>query len=132
MNFILKRDDFCKDGVFGALYDEENKICFHTLEHSYGSDFQPKVPVGVYKCVRRFSPRFKQDVFMLTDVPGCDFIEIHTGNFLEDSHGCILLGLHKSLNKDGVKILLMSKDAFQYFMKMQDGLNEFLLTVQVA
>lgn len=61
---------------------------------------------------------------MLTDVPGHEFIEIHPANLESQLDGCIATGD----SEDG-KELLKSRDAFERFMKLQEGVNSFTLIV---
>jgi hypothetical protein len=48
---------------------------------------------GRYAIVWTYSPSFKKDVLMLTDVPNFERIYIHAGNRSADTEGCILCGL---------------------------------------
>lgn len=50
------------------------------------------IPEGKYKCVAYISPKSKKDVWLLLNVPGRKEIEIHIGNFIINSIGCILVG----------------------------------------
>ena len=127
MNFTLIRSSKGVFGIFGQMKGEGTPLVFSTLEHAFkqsDGSYSPVVPEGTYACVRRSSPKFGFDVFMLKEVPGHNFVEIHVGNFNKDSDGCILLGL-KSTNIS----ISDSRDAFSKFMALQSGVNEFTLTV---
>lgn len=122
MNFTLHTVKKDETGVYGILDDEKGvEFCF-TLEHNF--DTGPVIPAGTWKCTRRLSPHFGYDVFMLTGIPGHDFVEIHKGNTQADSKGCILLG--RMFDDHGIT---QSKSAFDKFMKAQEGVSEFSLTV---
>lgn len=130
---ILRRTEFLSTGIYGTWSTDKGALLYVTLEHSYpiipdstssSTSFAPKVPCGTYDCIRRLSPRFGYDVFILKDVPGCDFIEIHKGNVEADSEGCILLGTFRSGNS-----ILQSKEAFDNFMQLMTGIDSFSLTV---
>jgi hypothetical protein len=51
------------------------------------------VPAGTYPIMKMYSPRFQKTVYMIADIPGRDAVEIHIGNTIKDSHGCILIGI---------------------------------------
>ena len=135
MNCTLKRLQYRADGVFGDLRADDGSLIAQTLEHAYpclppdDKLFSPKIPKGEYTCRRRLSPHFKRDVFEVLCVPECTYIEIHWGNFDNDSEGCILLGLHLGKATDGAQMLTYSRQAFDRFMALQAGVNEFTLTV---
>lgn len=123
----LVRYDYTEAGIFGVMLDDGFKC--ETLEHAYadGPNFVAKVPIGTYKCIRRHSPKFGYDVFLISGIPDHDFVEIHKGNENKDSDGCTLLGLTRS----GISITF-SKMAFDSFMKHLTGINEFPLEVSNA
>lgn len=129
MNLALHRYQFIEDGIFGNLVSPDNVVAT-VLEHAYkvGQVYRPKVPVGIYTCIRRKSPKFGYDVFLLQNVPGHSAIEIHRGNFNDDSDGCLLLGCGIS-QMNGFTMLTESEIAFDQFMKLQQGVNQFLLTI---
>ena len=133
MDLKLQRIDFFADGIFGELREfDGTKVC-STLEHAYDSgngdgSFAPKIPAGSYTCVRRLSPKFKYELFELQNVPGHDAIEIHLGNYNDDSHGCILLGLDQ-VKLGRFNMLQRSRAAFQKFMDLQKGVDSFTLTI---
>lgn len=131
MDLTLTRIHSGASGIFGIMTDMRGDSIAETLEHAYDQGegkFAPKIPAGTYKCVRRLSPRFHFDVFMLENVPGCNFIEIHPGNYDKDSEGCILVGEITS-EIDRYEMITKSRDTFEKLMKIQDGINEFVLTV---
>ena len=72
-------------GVFGVLLVDGQTYCF-TLEP------QDCIPEGTYACQLRDSARFGRKLYGVMDVPGRTDIEIHMGNTVSDTHGCVLLG----------------------------------------
>ena len=126
MNLTLTRFRITPLGAFGELRSADNTLYLKTLEHVY-EDGSVKIPSGVYTCVRRKSPHFGYDLFMLVGVPAHEFIEIHIGNFNADSDGCILVGMGSTLVS-----ITNSKAAFEALMKTQEGVDEFTLTVKDA
>lgn len=123
MDFKLQRDkDKTADSQLGELIGS-NSLVFQCLERLF--DGVPKIPAGVYKCVRFMSPHLGYEVFMLVDVPGHDHILIHIGNTWVDLDGCIAVGQRR-----GVDSILDSRHAFEAFMMIQKDVQEFTLTVE--
>lgn len=59
------------------------------------------IPVGTYPLRVTWSPRFKTMLPHVDRVPGFSGIRIHAGNTVEDTEGCILVGLRR----EGSRIL---------------------------
>jgi Family of unknown function (DUF5675) len=57
------------------------------------------IPTGRYKVTSYFSPRHQKQVPLLVDVPGYAGVEIHVGNFPQDTDGCLLLGTSKGVDE---------------------------------
>lgn len=127
MNCTLKRHDYLVDGIFGCLLDDSgDKICV-TLEHSFSQpdgSFKPIIQPGTYTVVRRLSPKFGYDIFLITGVVGHTFVEMHVGNVNADSDGCVLLGLQQ-----WGEMIIHSRDAFNKFMALQAGVDSWELTI---
>ena len=51
------------------------------------------VPEGAYYVILAFSPKHKRVTPLLVGVPGRTEVEIHIGNFPQDTLGCLLAGL---------------------------------------
>ena len=62
---------------------------------------QTAIPVGTYPVRVTWSPRFKAMLPAVEGVPGFSGIRIHAGNSVEDTEGCILVGLRR----EGSRIL---------------------------
>jgi len=128
MDFTLTRFLYKKEGIFGRLEDAEKTLSLYTLEHAFlipGDEYSPIIPEGTYKCTRYKSPKAHgEEVWLLHDVPGHSYVEIHIGNYNKDSDGCILVGLRF----EGVMIS-SSRVAFGALMKIQEGRESFNLTV---
>lgn len=138
MNLLLRRIEYRSDGIFGNLRKESGEQIAVTLEHAYpnqGMDaFDAKIPEGKYTCVRGHHKINDTpngfETFEITGVPGHSNILFHWGNFLRDSDGCVLLGSDIAQNgTGGAQMIIHSRDTFQRFMKLQEGVNEFQLIV---
>jgi hypothetical protein len=144
VKLTLRRNPPTEDGVFGKLYVPRHGE-LKTMEDDERANAKGVscIPAGTYKIRRYHSPKHGYDVFLLVDVPGRDFVEIHPANTEEDVEGCIGLGLrygvlevededtpgHPKVTKRAV---LDSQAAFRRFMYWMRGINEAELTVEWA
>ena len=76
------------------------------------------IPRGTYKVIINFSNRFQKLMPQVLDVPGFSGIRIHPGNSSSDTHGCLLVGLTRSLD-----YISNSRAAF---LRLMDRLEEAL------
>lgn len=138
MNLKLTRSDFEASGIIGSLTDETEKEIAKTLEHAYDSgngngSYAPKLPSGVYKCVKgehrlaHMASTF--ETYEITNVPGHTNILFHTGNYNNDSEGCVLLGNSVITQANGELMLINSRSTFAKFISLEYGLDTFVLTV---
>lgn len=51
-----------------------------------------RIAAGEYDLGVRYSPKHARDVLWIPDVPGRQWIELHEGNTVADTLGCVLLG----------------------------------------
>lgn len=125
MTLRLHRTERKESGVFGELLDSSGKRLCLTLEHSY--HLVPKIPAGVYTCVRGMHSLHVGQPFVtfeITGVPGHSGLLFHRGNQGDDSKGCVLLG------QDRVgDFLERSALAFNSFMALLEGQDTFNLIV---
>lgn len=88
----------------------------------YGGEPLKCIPAGVYNCIPYFSPKQQEDCWLLENVPGFTYIEIHEGNFACDAtvgargynsntEGCLIYGL--SYNSV-IPMLLDSRKAIKW------------------
>jgi len=124
--YQLKYFRYESEGIFGHLIFGDKVIGFVLDEPVLQSDgsYLPVVLPGTYTCKRYRSPHFGYDVFQILDVPGHTYIEIHIGNRLSDTHGCLLLGTAIEGSA-----LTESKKAFDSFMASMEGIDTFTLVV---
>lgn len=130
MEYSITRIDKTISSTLGQL-DIDNKL-FYTLEDTdrgLTSDMtleaikaikvpkQTAVPTGRYETIIRWSPKFDKMVPLLLLVPGFDYIEIHTGNYVKNTWGCPLLG--KTHSKTPIK------DCWEVYSSVI-AFNEFL------
>ena len=62
----------------------------------------PRIPAGVYHCGKYPSKKFGLR-YHVRDVPERTYILIHAGNFVRDTHGCILLGMNRQYEHGDLK-----------------------------
>lgn len=128
-HFKLFRFPSIEDGTFGVLLDESVPFCL-TLERPWLNNGVGKscIPDGEYICKRINSAKFGM-TFEVCDVLGRTAILFHTGNLMDDSHGCIILGEQYD-PLGGRNAVLVSGKAFQEFLFRLTGENTFKLTIK--
>ena len=106
-------------------------ICF-ALEDGYRATKiagETRIPVGSYKIkpyrAGKFFARYRElwghdFVAWLEKVPGFYAILIHAGNTVEDTRGCILVGMQAQYVAGGNFIVLQSRDAYQRLYKRME------------
>jgi len=112
MEIYLTRKWFSDKSTIGELFinDSKKRECY-TLEPTCRKEKDPRgivaIPEGRYEITMYDSPRFKMRVPLLSGIPGHSYVEIHPGNFPNDTNLCILPGMEKEEDK-----VLHSRDAF--------------------
>lgn len=103
MKLILQRVGEKHNATLGRLYVPGTNRIIYTLEDAWRDNKRNEscIPVGEYE----FAPHgwgqpanahFKR-VWRLKNVPGREGILIHSGNTIEDTSGCILIGFDSSV-----------------------------------
>ena len=107
MNRLLVRREPTVEGVtFGSLYVDGIRLC-DTLEDAirevpgvpveqWKVKGQTAIPEGTYPLVLSLSNRFKRILPEVQKVPGFTGVRIHSGNTIEDTEGCLLVGLQRT------------------------------------
>lgn len=124
MNITLTRKIENEYGTFGEITNETGNHLCYTLEPKWRDNEQNVscVPVGIYTCVHHDSPDHP-NTWEVTGVPDRNEVLIHTGNYLKDTKGCILVGGVNSMNKT----ILFSMKTLDYLHTVLD--NSFTLTI---
>lgn len=98
MELILQRELEINNSVIGKLSINGKFLCY-TLEDKI-RDVKIKhetcIPEGEYRVIMNMSTRFKTVLPLLLNVPNFEGIRIHAGNTIEDTSGCILVGVSVS------------------------------------
>ena len=126
---IAKRADY----TIGRLEDENGvKIC-DTLEPKYrdykGGELKvPRksaVPEGTYQVVVTKSKKFGKYLPLLVGVPGFEGVRIHSGNTVNDTEGCILVGQNLIKGK-----VLLSRLTLEKLMRLIENEKRIFLTIK--
>ena len=133
MKLTLKRIAKRADYTIGRLEDENGvKIC-DTLEPTW-RDFKggelkvPRksaVPEGTYPVVVTKSKKFGKYLPLLVGVPGFEGIRIHSGNTVNDTEGCILVGQNLIKGK-----VLLSRLTLEKLMRLIENEKRIFLTIK--
>tara|TARA_B100000768_G_scaffold22593_1_gene20142 strand:- start:296 stop:733 length:438 start_codon:yes stop_codon:yes gene_type:complete len=104
MNILIDRYNSENDHTDGLLFIDCEFICY-TLEDEYRTKKvygETRIPDGVYRVSlrtvggfhNRYSSKypFHKGMLQIEDVPGFEYILIHTGNTDDDTAGCLLVG----------------------------------------
>ena len=131
MKLILVRTAYFKSGVWGVMYRDNFPLCL-TLDRPFlvGEDGLTKkniscVPAGTYpikKVTRHPGRRDAIEVWELEDVESGHRtkIQIHIGNWIKDSLGCILVGIEMSSSEGDRAMILSSGKAFHRLMDLRE------------
>ena len=84
------------------------------------------IPVGIYKIILNYSPKFKKVMPLLTNVKGYSGVRIHSGNSAKDTEGCLLVGLNTVVGR-----LTNSKNTYNALYKrlQQKGSNDITIEI---
>lgn len=102
---------------------------FKTMELGWNDNKarQSCIPTGVYKVVKRNSPKYGAH-FHVLDVTNRSYILIHAANYSRQLLGCIAPGIsHIDIDKDGLKDVTSSKAVMSRLNELMP--NEFYMTI---
>jgi hypothetical protein len=101
MEITVKRTNKANDYTIGQMFIDGEYFC-DTLEDTvrdltnvkdkiYG---RTAIPAGTYSVILDYSGHFKKLLPHILDVPFFSGVRIHSGNDVEDTNGCILVGFY--------------------------------------
>ena len=127
---LIRLEENFKYGTFGIWIIQSEVFCV-TLEPA---DIMNKrnissIPAQQYECKRINSPTHGE-TFRVWDVPDRDGINLHPGNELEDTEGCIIMASSYAKLKTGNRIVANSGVTFTRFMQLTQNLQAFHLTIK--
>jgi hypothetical protein len=124
----LLRVGSSRRGTFGVLRHGQVPFVL-TLERPWQDNQAGEscIPAGRYRCGRVRSPKFGI-TFEVCDVPGRSHILFHSGNTIEDTEGCILVGEEFSGTWDA-PMLVSSRRGFLELFSYLEGIPEFGLNI---
>jgi hypothetical protein len=109
MNLLVQRDRYTVKSTSGILYVDGVEECY-TLEDRLRPPTvkvwgETCIPAGTYRLAVKHSPKFGRLMPYLEAVPGFTSIMIHVGNYISDTHGCILVGKGRLPNELRMSVL---------------------------
>lgn len=119
----LTRFDQSSSGTFGRLYDGVEFVAVTCERPDNGNRPMGCIPCGVYQVTPFRSPKMGPD-FIVHNVPSRTMIEMHAGNVIEDTEGCILVGDAMS---DNGSAITHSRQTLEAMLKKY--VNGFELTI---
>lgn len=125
MKLELIREEFTDKSTIGSLLIDGKFYC-HVIEDKVRNEKifgETAIPYGSYQILITYSPRFKQDMPLLINVPGYTGVRIHWGNRAEDTEGCLIVGKWDGKTKDFIS---ESKKTYSYLfnlLKSQNNIN---------
>lgn len=126
MELELYRDP-TKDGfTLGSLSINGIFECW-SLELPLTGEGPVAIPALIYPVTLGWSAHFQRIVPHITNVPGRDEIEIHWGNYVTQTKGCVLVGEHKDK-----AMILDSRLAFDaLFDKLREAAVREAMSIRV-
>ena len=125
---IVRLEENFKFGTFGVLKIDKELFCV-TLEprDEENAGGISSIPAQQYMCERYRSGRFP-DTWQIMNVPFRFNILFHSGNLVNQTEGCVMLGEHIGKLKSN-RAILNSGATFKSFMRITMGHSNLHLTV---
>ncbi len=140
MRLRLKRIAKKKGYTIGRLYINGKRFCDVLEDEDRGlSDVMTEdeirsikvkgetaIPVGIYKVILNYSPKFKCVMPLITNVKGYSGVRIHSGNSAKDTEGCLLVGKNTIVGR-----LTDSRNTYEALFKrlQQKGSNDITIDI---
>jgi len=117
------------EGTFSVLLLEGRVFCVALEETQKTTPYDSSIPAGNYTCERFLSPTKHIEVWELQHVQNRTHVQIHAGNTLDDTLGCILLGQYFDKLRDN-RAVLNSGKTFKKFMQVTRNADKLNLTIR--
>lgn len=97
------------------------------------------IPVGVYDVNFRVSPVVNRTSkgkypsgYEVANVPDREFIMFHIGNYIRNTHGCILVGMSAGIFLHSEPAVWSSAKAFDIFMRLMKSHNITTVSIEIG
>lgn len=126
---IIRLEESETEGTFGILRINKSVFCA-TLEPPdlLNAVGKSSIPAQQYFCEKYRSNKFGE-TFIVKNVPGRVGVLFHSGNYVRDTAGCIILGETVSKLRGGDRGVTNSGATFGSFMSKMAGAETFHLTI---
>ena len=103
INLLVRREVYSPNSTIGELFLNGGFFSYTLEPRKSQTEGKPfAIPNGIYKVILQMSDKFRTVTPHLQDVPGFDAIEIHWGNYPNDTAGCLMVGAQKGTDFIGV------------------------------
>ena len=136
LRLTVVRHWFSPNSSLGELFIGDNYLTGKPFCYTLEDQVRPigqkvahetAIPYGTYDVEMTFSQKFGKVMPLIENVPGFEGIRIHSGNTVEDTSGCLLVGFHK----DG-QTISQSREAatalYQIILSAQDNGQKIEIT----
>ncbi len=117
--------------TLGAVVVNNHLFCtsLELPDYDNNSDIS-RIPAGVYEAILTYSPTFKKELYRLSNVPDRIGVLIHSGNTVENTKGCILLGQYPGklpVHDENLRAVLNSGNTLKKFHEKCE--TEIMITI---
>lgn len=137
MKLELRRTSHDAESTLGELLVDSRHQCFTVEDEPRAVKLrgETRIPAGTYqiklraeggfhqRALTKYGAQWHRGMLWLQDVPGFQWILIHTGNTEKDTDGCIIVGSGRATNGRGGGSVTGSAVAYQaLYPKVRDAL----------